>query len=105
MQGKEATSSKSSFAIKALSSNPQRGPATPLYVSNEGLYAMAVSPDGKHLATASKDGITRVFELSTAQLCGGFKVGTQDTIHLTDVMPDQMHLYIYCHAFPPNQRT
>lgn len=36
---------------------------------------MAVSPDGKHLATASKDGITRVFELSTAQLCGGFKVG------------------------------
>ncbi len=60
--------------MKALSSGPQRGPATPLYVSKEGLYAMAVSPDGKHLATASKDGITRVFELATAQLSGGFKV-------------------------------
>ena len=35
---------------------------------------MAVSPDGKHMATASKDGIARVFDLSTAQLSGGFKV-------------------------------
>lgn len=74
LQGKEASSSKSSFALKALSSNPQRGPATPLYASKEGLYAMAVSPDGKHLATASRDGITRVFDLATAQLSGGFKV-------------------------------
>ncbi len=74
LQGKEASGSKSSFAMKALTSGPQRGPATPLYVSKEGLYAMAVSPDGKHLATASKDGTTRVFELATAQLSGGFKV-------------------------------
>lgn len=73
IKGKEASGSKSSFAMKALSSGPQRGPATPLYVSKEGLYAMAVSPDGKHLATASKDGTTRVFELATAQLSGGFK--------------------------------
>ena len=34
---------------------------------------MVVSPDGKHLATASKDGVTRVFDLATAQLSGGFK--------------------------------
>ena len=74
MQGKETSIGKSSFPLKALSSSPQRGPATPLYVSNEGLYAMAVSPDGKHLATASKDGVARVFDLSTAQLSGGFKV-------------------------------
>ena len=72
-QGKEASSTKSSFPLKALSANPQRGPATPLHASREGLYAMAVSPDGKHLATASKDGVTRVFDLSTAQLSGGFK--------------------------------
>ncbi|KAL3163307.1 hypothetical protein ABBQ32_009698 [Trebouxia sp. C0010 RCD-2024] len=73
IKGKEASSSKSSFPLKALSSSPQRGPATPLYASKEGLYAMAVAPDGKHLATASKDGITRVFDLATAQLSGGFK--------------------------------
>lgn len=63
--------------MKALSPNPQRGPATPLHASREGLYAVAVSPDGKHLATASKDGITRVFDLATAQLSGGFKAGFQ----------------------------
>lgn len=79
LQGKETSSSKSSFPLKALSSSPQRGPATPLYVSNEGLYAMAVSPDGKHLATASKNGIARVFDLSTAQLSGGFKAGAAVT--------------------------
>ena len=66
--------------MKALSSGPQRGPATPLYVSKEGLYAMAVSPDSKHLATASKDGVTRVFDLATAQLSGGFKVPRCDAV-------------------------
>ena len=40
---------------------------------------MAVSPGGKHLATASKDGIARVFDLSTAQLSGGFKASAAVT--------------------------
>lgn len=55
-------------------------------MSKEGLYALAVSPDGKHLATGSRDGITRVFELATAQLSGGFKVCTHHcSCHVADV--------------------
>src|SRR5207244_1453043 len=40
------------------------------------LYAVAVSPDGKHIASGDRHGIVNIWELETGKLIHGFQVPT-----------------------------
>ena len=56
------------------SSNGGALPSAVFDISRRGLNALAVSPDGTRLATAARDGIVRIHELSTGALLSGFRV-------------------------------
>ena len=49
-------------------------PSAVFEISRRGLNALAVSPDGTRLATAARDGIVRIHELTTGALLSGFRV-------------------------------
>lgn len=49
-------------------------PAAVFDISRKGLNALAVSPDGTRLATAARDGVVRIHELTTGALLSGFRV-------------------------------
>lgn len=55
-------------------SNGSALPSAVFDISRRGLSALAVSPDGTRLATAARDGIVRIHELSTGALLSGFRV-------------------------------
>ncbi len=56
------------------SSNGGAMPSAAFDISRRGLNALAVSPDGTRLATAARDGIVRIHELTTGALLSGFRV-------------------------------
>ena len=58
----------------AGSSNGGTMPAAVFDISRKGLNALAVSPDGTRLATAARDGVVRIHELTTGALLSGFRV-------------------------------
>ena len=49
-------------------------PSAVFDISRKGLNALAVAPDGTRLATAARDGIVRIHELTTGALLSGFRV-------------------------------
>ena len=56
------------------SSNGGVMPSAVFDISRRGLNALAVSPDGTRLATAARDGVVRIHELTTGALLSGFRV-------------------------------
>lgn len=56
-------------------SGPSGMPSTSISCNGQAINALALSPDGTKVATAARDGIMRVHELSTGILLMGFKVG------------------------------
>lgn len=56
-------------------------PSAVFDISRRGLNALAVSPDGTRLATAARDGIVRIHDLTSGALLSGFRVRLASTHH------------------------
>jgi hypothetical protein len=73
----KGNSSDTKLLARSSSSAALRPPITQLQAPGVGggANAAAVSPDGRHVAVACKDGVLRVYALPAGGLVGGFKVG------------------------------
>ena len=56
------------------SSSAGRMPMSIFDISRKGLNALAVSPDGTRLATAARDGVVRIHDLTNGALLASFRV-------------------------------
>ena len=59
---------------EAGSGSSGRMPAAVFEASRKGLNALAVSPDGSMLATATRDGCVRIHDLTTGAVLTAFRV-------------------------------
>lgn len=70
------SSSDSKLLARTNSQQQLQPPATALQAAGSGgVAAAAPSPDGTLLAVACKDGVLRLYDLASASLVAGFKVG------------------------------
>lgn len=53
-----------------------RSPALAFLAAKRGMTALAVAPDGTRVASAGRDGVLRVHDLTSGALMTGFKVLT-----------------------------
>ena len=64
------------------SSSAGRMPMSVFDISRKGLNALAVSPDGTRLATAARDGVVRIHDLTNGALLASFRVRARHALAL-----------------------
>ena len=74
------------------SSSGGRMPMAVFDISRKGLNALAVSPDGTRLATAARDGVVRIHDLTNGALLASFRVRARHALVLHQHINSLSHL-------------